>query len=292
MSYSTCSSCAAVQPKSAQELTCRNCCTRAMDAPRTYPDGPLGAELDLGADLDQIGCLYHDKEVHILNACFYPNEGANLVRLGEGTQLQFTTQPEDLNSELFTFRFRKYPPIEGAVRDSEGRVTYQSRGRCIREGDNLTMDNVAVGKVLTHSGYVTPWNTPFVNVPYRDAIENFDYMGTKSYENIRLISEDFDPAVPLNEQPIVRVDGKKKYYIQFTRTGQFLSLVPGMSPAPCLIKTQGGMFPSTAFIFLGTRHAFESRANAQKEKMLAQQRAAQAQIAAQQQQAAPAKANA
>jgi len=253
-----------------------------MDAPRTYPQGPLGAELDLGADLDKIGCLYHDKEIQILNACFYKHEGANLVRLGEGTQLQYTTQPEDLNSDLFTFRFRKYPLIENSARDNLGRVIYQSRGPCIREGDNLTMDNVAVGRVLTHDGYVTPWNTPFVNVPYRDAIENFDYMGTKSYENIRLISESFDPEVPLNDQPLVRVDGKKKYYIQFTRTGQFLSLVPGMHPAPCLLKTQGYMGPSTSFIFLDKRFAFESRANSQKEKMLAQQRAALAEQQAQQ----------
>lgn len=275
-----CSTCSALQPQVLRQLTCRECCTRVEDAPRVYPDGPAGAELDLGADLDKLGCLYHDKQVHIVNACFYPNEGANLLFLGEGTQIGFTTQPETMNSELFKFRFRKYPLIEGAVRDAQGRVTYQSRGRCIREGDNLTMDNVAISRVLTHSGYVSPYNTPFINVPYRDALGNFDYMGTKSYENVRIISADFNPQVALNDQPIVRLDGTKQYFIQFTRTGQFLSLVPGLHPAPCLIKTSGAMLPNTAFVFLDPRHAFTSREEAQKKLQLAKQQEAQRAAAA------------
>lgn len=273
---SQCSTCSALQPQILRELSCSECCTRVGDKPRTYPDGPQGAELDLGADLDKLGCLYHDKEVNILNVCYYKNEGANLLFLGEGTQISFTTQPETLNSELFQFRFRKYPLIEGAVRDAQGRVLYQSRGRCIREGDNLTMDNVAISRVLTHAGYVFPHNTPFINVPYRDALGNFDYMGTKSYENVRIISADFNPEIGLNDQPIVRMDGSKTYYIQFTRTGQFLSLVPDLKPAPCLVKTSGAMLPNTGFVFLEPRFAFTSREEAVKRKKLAEQQAAQA----------------
>ena len=279
-----CSTCSALQPQILRELSCRECCTRVEDAPFIYPDGPNGAELDLGADLDKLGCLYHDKEVNILNACFYPHQGANLLYLGDGTQIAYTTLPETLNSELFKFRFRKYPLIDGAIRDTQGRVLYQSRGRCIREGDNLTMDNVAIGRVLTQDGFVSKYNPPFLNVPYRDALNDFDYAGTKSYENIRIISDDFDPTVPLNNQPIVRMDGTKKYYIQFTRTSQFLSLVPGQMPAPCLVKTSGAMLPSTAFFFLEPRYAFTAREEAQKklqqEKLLAQQRAAAAAVAA------------
>lgn len=273
-----CSTCSALQPQILRQLSCRECCTRLPDAPRTYPDGPLGAELDLGADLDKLGCLYHDKEVNIVNTCFYSNEGANLLFLGEGTQISFTTQPQTLNSELFKFRFRKYPLITGAVRDAKGRVNYQSAGRCIREGDNLTMDNVAISRVLTHSGFVSPYNTPFINVPYRDALGNFDYMGTKSYENIRIISKDFNPTIPLNDQPVVRMDGTKQYFIQFTRTGLFLSLVPGLLPAPCLIKTSGAMLPNTAFVFLDPRFAFTSREDRLKRAQLAQQQAAAAQV--------------
>jgi len=265
-----------MQPKPAAEVSCRSCCKREMAPPRVYPDGPVGADLELGADLDKIGCLYHDKEINLVNACFYEGRGANMLYLGEGTQMQFTTAPEDLNSELMVFRFRKYPLIEGASRDEAGRVTYQSRGRCIREGDNLTMDNLAVGRVLTHSGYVNPYNTPFLNVPYRDAIGNFDYMGTKSYENIRIISDDFDPSLPHNDQPIVRVDGSKRYYIQFTRTSQFLSLVLGQSPAPCLVKISGYMGPSTAFAILPTQFAMDSRLESQKQKAIAEQAKADA----------------
>jgi hypothetical protein len=223
-----------------------------------------------------MNCLYHDKPVQIVNTAFYPNEGANLLFLGEGTQLSFTTQPESLNAELFKFRFQKYPEIDGAVRDDQGRVTYQSTGQCIREGDNLTMDNVAHAFCLTHSGFVSPYNTPFMNVPHRDALDNFEYMGTKAYENIRIISKNYDPTVPPNNQPVVTLDGKTKYFIQFTRTGNFLSLVPGLMPAPYLIKTSGFMGPNTSFIFLDPTFVFTSRAAALKAQQLAQQQAAAA----------------
>lgn len=267
-----------------RELSCRECCTRVEDAPLTYPDGPSGADLDLSADLNKLGCLYHDKEVNIVNTCFYRHEGANMLYLGEATQIAFTTLPETLNSELFKFRFRKYPSIDGALRDNQGRVLYQSRGRCIREGDNLIMDNVANSRVLTQDGFVSNYNPPFMNVPYRDALDDFDYGGTKSAENVRIISDDFNPEIALNDQPIVRMDGSKKYYIQFTRSSQFLSLVPGQMPAPCLVKTSGAMLPSTSFIFLEPRFAFDSREQAQKklqeEKLLAEKRAAEAAVAA------------
>jgi hypothetical protein len=261
-----------------RQLSCRECCKRIGDAPFVYPEGPsnVSANLSQSIDPEKLQCLYHDKQVNIVSTAFFPNEGANMVFLGESTYLSFTTQPETLNSELFKFRFRKYPDIEGAVRDDSGRVTYQSGGQCIREGDNVTMDNVAHPSVLTHSGFVSPYNIPFVNVPYRDALDNFEYMGTKAYENIRIISKDFNPTIPLNDQPVVKLDGSKQYFIQFTRTGQFLSLVPGLLPAPYLIKTSGYMGANTAFVFLDPTFVFTSRADALRQQQIAKQQAAAA----------------
>ena len=277
MSESKCSLCDELKGAAAPDLPCRNCCTR-VEQPYIYPDGPLGAELDLAADLDDIGCLYHDKPVKIITSCFYPNSGVQLLHLGEATQIGFTGNPVDRNSDLYVFRFRKYPTIPNSVRDADGNLLYQSRGRCIREGDNLTMDNLAIGKVMTHIGYVSPHNTPFINVPYRDSIEDFTYAGTKSAENIQIISRDYNPALPRNEQPLVRVDGKKQYFIQFTRTSQFLSVVPYQEPAPCLVKTSGYMGDNTAFLFVDTDYATKSRIESQRQLQIEQQRAAAANV--------------
>ena len=84
----------------------------------------------------------------------------------------------------------------------------------------------------------------------RNAISDFTSYGTQAPTNVRIISEDFDPSVPAERQPAVKMDGSKAYMIQFTRTGQNLCLYPGQEPAPGFVKTSAFKGEGTRWVFL------------------------------------------
>lgn len=193
--------------------------------------------------------LTHGQDVTLVHGTYYQFNGANFVHLGEQDYLSFTPHPRFPLSGLFQFRFHKYP-IQGVDVNDDGSVPYQSPGLTIREGDFLMLECVGVNKMLTQIGAPNVFNMPFCSVPMRAATADFTSYGSQSPENIRIISDDFDVSLPAAQQPPVRLDGSKAYYIQFTRTGQNLALYPGQTPAPCLIKTSEYKGDGTRWLIL------------------------------------------
>lgn len=211
----------------------------------TFPEQQQDAVLsDVLSDV-----LTHGQDVTLVHGTYYQFNGANFVHIGEKDHLSFTAHPRFPLSGLFQFRFRKYPLVGTDVND-DGTVPYQSPGLTIREGDFLMLECAGINKVVTQIGAPNVYNMPFCSVPLRDAIADFASYGSQSPENVRIISDNFDVSLPATQQPAVRLDGSKAYYIQFTRTGQNLALYPGQTPAPGLVKTSAYKGDGTRWLIL------------------------------------------
>jgi hypothetical protein len=228
--------------------TCDGCfqqCPQHASVPVImFPDQSAQA----AAALSQ-GALAHDQIITIVSGTYYEFNGAFLVHVGSQDYLEYSANPILPVSSLFQFRFRKYPALGNDVR-ADGTVPYQSAGPVIREGDFVMLESVGVGMNLTQFGYPSPYNAPFMGTTSRDAILNFSSFGTQSFENLRIISDTYDPAVAPDQQPPVANDGSKAYYIQFTRTAQNLAFYPGKSPAPCRLITSAYKGNGTRWVFL------------------------------------------
>lgn len=223
-----------------------------------YPEQPLQALADEAAQQaegsqpnyarNKTGELRHNEVITLVGASYYQFNGSFFVHLGEREFLSFSANPRFPLSDVFKWRFRKYPAI--GTPDQNGAYSYQSRGYVIREGDNLFLDCVGTQLIVTHNAKPSPYNMPFCAAPPQDALLDFDTFGTQSPENVRLVSEDYDPSVPHDQQPPVKTDGSKAYFIEFTRTSQNLALYPGQSPAPNLLKTSAYRGDGTRFLIL------------------------------------------
>lgn len=213
-----------------------------------FPDQPIAAAAAEVASEIRPDVLNVLQPITIVQGTYYQFSGANFVHVGESDYLSFSAHPRFPLSGLFQFQFRKYPLFGEVALD--GSVVYQSRGINIREGDFVSLECVGTQRFLTQLGEPNPFNMPYVAAPQADVIDHFKRFGSQSPENLRIISDTFDPLVPPNEQPEVKTDGSKAYYIQFTRTGQNLALYPGQEPAPCHLKTSGYKGNGTRWLLL------------------------------------------
>lgn len=217
---------------------CSQCVCPQWPAPVIV--NPAQAVLAAAADACGVndGLLRHDQVVTLNTATYYEFNGSYFLHLAVQDRIGFTAHPRFPLSTPFQWRLRKYPAM-GIDVAPDGTVPYQSAGYVIREGDNLMLDCLGNQRTVSHFGAANPYNLPVCAVPQSWAISDFAQFGTKSPENVRIVSDDFDPTLPPAEQPPVRTNGTKAYYLQFTRDGQYLSVLPGQTPAPGLVKTSG-----------------------------------------------------
>lgn len=230
--------------------TCRKCTVPTY----AFPDQPNIAAIGLSDALSINGVLSsgdtvmrHQEPFLLLGGTAYAHYGTPFLHLGSQESLSFTAHPLVPLSEAFYFRAHKYP-VGGVDVAPDGSVPYQSNGAEIREGDTVFLSSMIGGHVLSQWQPPSAYALPSFNVPQKDALENWARYGTQSGETMRIVSDTFDPRLPPNEQPVVRLDGSKAYQFQFTRIGQNLAVLPGATPAPCQVRLSQYMGGPTRLI--------------------------------------------
>lgn len=191
--------------------------------------------------------MRHNQPFVLVGGTYYEFNGANFLHLATQERIGFTPHPIFPLSEAFFFRASKYP-LTGTDISLQGQVPYASSGEVIREGDLVFLSAQIGGHVLSQPKPPSPFSLPAFIVPAHNAIQNFNYYGTQAPECMRIVSADYDSSVPPDQQPPVRLDGSKAYFFQFTRVGQSLQVLPGATPAPCVVRTSEHKGDSTRLI--------------------------------------------
>jgi len=191
--------------------------------------------------------MRHNQPFVLVGGTYYEFNGANFLHLATQERIGFTPHPIFPLSEAFFFRASKYP-LTGTDISLQGQVPYASSGEVIREGDLIFLSAQIGGHVLSQPKPPSPFSLPAFIVPAHNAIQNFNYYGTQAPECMRIVSADYDSSVPPDQQPPVRLDGSKAYFFQFTRVGQSLQVLPGATPAPCVVRTSEHKGDSTRLI--------------------------------------------
>lgn len=181
--------------------------------------------------------LQHNEPFILVSGTYYQFNGSFFMYLGMQEYMGFTAHPKVPLSAPFYFTAHKYPNATRST--ATGGRSLQSSGTTIREGDTVFITSNASRLALAQYNPPSPYALPQFQVPISDAIENFAQYGTQDGACIRIFSDDFDLSVAPDDQPPVRMDGSKAYYFMLTRIGQYLQVLPGISPAPNVVHTSG-----------------------------------------------------
>lgn len=215
--------------------------------------------------------LQHNEPFILVSGTYYQFNGSFFMYLGMQEYMGFTAHPKVPLSTPFYFTAHKYP---GATRSTAtGGRSLQSRGTTIREGDVVFITSNASRLALAQYNPPSPFALPQFQVPISDAIENFAQYGTQDGGCIRIVSDDFNESVAPDDQPPIRMDGSKAYYFMLTRIGQYLQVLPGISPAPNVVHTSGFRGAETRLIPLTGQDFYGL---VEQEQALREQRAANA----------------
>ena len=241
--------------------TCASGCPYYPAPVLTFPNQNLDAISSLVASEVRPGDLSHGQIVTLNHATYYEFSGSNFLHLGEQDYISFSPHPRFPISQLFQWSFQKYPYVGNDVAP-DGSVPYASPGLTIREGDFVFLQNIGAQRATAQVGAPNPYNLPFVSVPTQNVVSDFSSYGSMAPTNMRIISETFDPSIPSSQQPAIKLDGSKAYFLQFTRTQQNLALYPGMQPAPCFVHTSAFKGNGTRWIILPINWHYNLPANA------------------------------